>query len=47
MLPLLGPGDKIFVDTSDNARSNLHDGDVVVLHHSDVVVVNRILGDLV
>jgi signal peptidase I len=43
MLPLLGPGDRIFVDESDKARSNLHDGDVIVLRHNDGAVVKRIL----
>ena len=43
MLPALGPGDRIFVDQSEPARSNLHDGDVIVLRRADAVVVKRIL----
>jgi len=43
MLPLLASGDRIFVDVSDKARSNLHDGDVVVFRHKDSLIVKRIL----
>lgn len=43
MLPLLGPGDRIFVDEADNARSDLHDGDIIVLRRKDTVVVKRIV----
>ena len=43
MLPLLGPGDRIFVDESGNTRLNLHDGDVIVLRHKGTVIVKRIL----
>jgi signal peptidase I len=43
MLPLLHPDDRIFVDVSDNARSNLHDGDVVVFRHENAVLAKRIL----
>jgi signal peptidase I len=43
MLPLLAPGDRIFVDESNNARSSVHDGDVVLLRHGDFVFVKRIL----
>lgn len=43
MLPLLHPDDRIFVDGSDSVRSHLRDGDVVVLHHEDAVVIKRIL----
>jgi signal peptidase I len=43
MLPLLHPGDKVFADESAQGRSNLHDGDVVVMRHNDVAVMKRIL----
>jgi signal peptidase I len=43
MNPLLHEGDRIFVDQSDRARSDLHDGDVIVLRHNDGVVMKRIL----
>ncbi len=43
MLPLLHPGDKIFVDESDQARSDLHDGDIIVLRHNDALVLKRIM----
>jgi signal peptidase I len=43
MLPLLHAGDRIFVDESDEARSSLHDGDVIVLRHNDIVIVKHIL----
>jgi signal peptidase I len=43
MLPLLHPGDRIFVDESDQARSDLHDGDVVVLRRNDAVILKRIV----
>lgn len=43
MLPLLHEGDRIFVDQSDAAQSNLHDGDVIVLRRTDAIVLKRIL----
>jgi signal peptidase I len=43
MRPLIASGDRIFVDESDNARSNLHDGDVVLLRHRDKEFVKRII----
>jgi signal peptidase I len=43
MLPLLGQGDRIFVDESNQARSDLHDGDIIVIHHNDTVVLKRIV----
>ncbi|MBB5062284.1 signal peptidase I [Granulicella mallensis] len=44
MLPLLHPGDRIFVDEGDQARSDLHDGDVIALRRSNnVIVMKRIL----
>jgi signal peptidase I len=43
MLPLLRDGDRIFVDRSDRARHDLHDGDVIVLRHNDAIVMKRIL----
>jgi signal peptidase I len=43
MLPGLRPGDRIFVDQSDQARSNLQDGDVIVLRRTDAIVLKRIL----
>jgi signal peptidase I len=43
MLPLLHPGDRIFVDVADQARSVLHDGDVIVLRRRDGIVVKRIV----
>ena len=43
MLPLLRPGDRIFVDQSDQARSDLHDGDIIVLRRKDTIVLERIL----
>jgi signal peptidase I len=43
MRPLIYSGDKIFVDESAKARTNLHDGDVIVFHHGDVVSIKRIL----
>lgn len=43
MLPLLHPGDRIFVDEADKSRSDLHDGDVIVFRHGDLVVIKRIL----
>lgn len=43
MLPLLGPGDRIFVDQSDQARSDLHDGEVIVLRRGDSIVLKRIM----
>jgi len=43
MLPLLHQGDRIFVDQSDQARSDLHDGDIIVLRNNDTIVLKRIL----
>lgn len=43
MLPLLHPGDRIFVDESVSARSDLHDGDVIALRRNDAIVIKRIL----
>ncbi|MGA3344940.1 MAG: signal peptidase I [Terracidiphilus sp.] len=43
MLPLLHSGDRIFVDESDHARSDLHDGDIIVLRRKDTIVLKRIL----
>jgi signal peptidase I len=43
MLPLLHPGDRIFVDESAEARSDLHDGDVIALRRDDAVVLKRIV----
>ena len=43
MLPLLRPGDRIFVVETDHARSDLHDGDVIVLRRDSAVVIKRIL----
>jgi signal peptidase I len=43
MLPLLRPGDRVFVDEGDQARSDLHDGDVVALRRNDGIVLKRIL----
>jgi signal peptidase I len=43
MLPLLRDGNRIFVDEADQARTNLHDGDVVVVRHGDAIVLKRIL----
>jgi signal peptidase I len=43
MLPMLRPGDRIFVDQSDKARSDLHDGDVIVLRRGDFVILKRIV----
>lgn len=43
MLPLLHSGDRIFVDESDQARSDLHDGDIIVLRRKDTIVLERIL----
>ncbi len=43
MLPLLGEGDRIFVDEGGSARSDLHDGDVIVFHHKDTLLVKRII----
>jgi signal peptidase I len=43
MLPLLRPGDKIFVDETDQARSNLHDGDIIVLRRDEAIVLKRIM----
>jgi signal peptidase I len=43
MLPLLHPGDRIFVDESNQGRSDLHDGDVIVLRRKDTLVLKRML----
>jgi signal peptidase I len=43
MLPLLHPGDRIFVDESDQVRSDLHDGDIIVLRRNDTIVLKRIV----
>jgi signal peptidase I len=43
MLPLLHPGDRIFVDESDQARSDLHDGDIIALRRNDAIVLKRIM----
>lgn len=43
MLPSLHPGDRIFVDEGVSARTTLHDGDIVVLHRDDEVVLKRIM----
>ena len=43
MLPLLHSGDRIFVDESDQARSALHDGDIIVLRRNDTIVLKRIV----
>ena len=43
MLPSLHSGDKIFVDESDEARNDPHDGDIIVLRRNDAVVLKRIL----
>ena len=44
MNPLLHPGDRIFVDESPQARTDLNDGDVVVFRHGDQILIKRILG---
>jgi len=43
MLPLLHPGDRIFVDETDKARSDLHDGDIIALRRDDAIVLKRIM----
>ncbi len=43
MRPLLTEGDKIFVDQSAPARSDLHDGDVIAFRHNQTILVKRIL----
>jgi signal peptidase I len=43
MLPLLRPGDRIFVDETDQARSDLHDGDIIALRREDAIVLKRIM----
>ena len=43
MLPLLRPGDRIFVDQGEKARSDLHDGDVIVVSRNDRIVLKRIV----
>jgi signal peptidase I len=44
MSPLIQTGDRIVVDESVKARTDLHDGDVIMLRRDgDVVVIKRIL----
>jgi len=43
MLPALHSGDRILVDESDQARNDLHDGDIIVLRRKDIVVLKRIV----
>ena len=43
MLPHFREGDRIFVDESEQACSNLHDGDVIVLRHGDGLVLKRVI----
>lgn len=43
MLPWLHSGDRIFVNVADQARSDLHDGDVIVFRHKDGIVLKRIV----
>jgi signal peptidase I len=43
MQPLIHTGDKVVVDESPGARTNLHDGDVIAFHHGEYVVLKRIL----
>jgi signal peptidase I len=43
MLPLFHSGDRIFVNESDQARSDLHDGDIIVLRHNDTIILKRIV----
>ena len=44
MAPLLRAGDKVMVDESTKARTELHDGDVILLRREgDTVVLKRIL----
>ena len=43
MLPLLHPGDRIFVDETDQARSDLHDGEVIVFRRNDAIILKRIM----
>jgi signal peptidase I len=43
MLPSLHPGDRIFVDEAVQARTDLHDGDIIVLRRDDGVVLKRIM----
>jgi signal peptidase I len=43
MLPLLRPGDRVFVDEANEVRSNLHDGDIIALRRNDAIVLKRIL----
>jgi signal peptidase I len=43
MLPLLHPGDRIFVDEAGTARSDLHDGDIIVLRRDNAIVLKRIM----
>jgi signal peptidase I len=43
MLPLLHPEDRIFVDESDQARSDLHDGDIIALRRDEAIVLKRIV----
>jgi signal peptidase I len=43
MSPTVRTGDRIMVDESAEARTNLHDGDVIMIRHGDAVVLKRIL----
>jgi signal peptidase I len=43
MLPMLRPGDRVFVNESSAARSDLHDGDVIALRRDDAIVMKRVL----
>ena len=44
MSPSINAGDHIFVDQTQEARTDLHDGDIILLHReADVIVVKRIL----
>jgi signal peptidase I len=43
MLPLLRPGDRIFVEEGDQTRSDLHDGDIIALRREDAIVLKRIV----
>ena len=44
MLPSLHEGDRIFVDESEPARSDLRDGEIVAFRHGEGIVVKRIIG---
>jgi len=43
MLPSFHEGDKIVVDVSEEARSNLRDGDVIVIRRDNGLAIKRIL----